>query len=128
MCLGQSKLRNTEVSLFSDSRSGLQTIANPDNRCSIAISILSMSKRLEHSMLRSFELGKGPCWYYWKRISGLCREGGYGARAQDWAQKLPKSYLREALRPWLKTSGKPMEATTNGLVTKNSSQKYQPAD
>ncbi|KAG8179196.1 hypothetical protein JTE90_004025 [Oedothorax gibbosus] len=113
-------LRNTEVSLFSDSRSGLQTIANPDNRCSIAISILEHVEkaRTQHVKIH-LNWVKAHVGISGNELADSAAKEATELELQDWAQKLPKSYLRRSLKTMAQDLWQNRwNETTNGLVTK----------
>ncbi|KAG8179219.1 hypothetical protein JTE90_004047 [Oedothorax gibbosus] len=113
-------LRNTEVSLFSDSRSGLQTIANPDNRCSIAKSILEhieKAKTLHVNMKLNWV--KAHVGITGNELADSAAKEATELEIQIWAQKLPKSYLRRSLKTMAQDLWQNRwNETTNGLVTK----------
>ncbi|KAG8177089.1 hypothetical protein JTE90_015740 [Oedothorax gibbosus] len=113
-------LRNNEVSLFSDSRSGLQTIANPDNRCSIAKSILEHIENAKtlHVKLK-FNWVKAHVGIIGNELADSAAKEATELEHQNWAQKLPKSYLRRSLKIMAQDLWQDRwNETTNGSVTK----------
>ncbi|KAG8184453.1 hypothetical protein JTE90_002302 [Oedothorax gibbosus] len=113
-------LRNTEVSLFSDIRSGLQTIANPDNRCSIAISILEHIEKAKTLHVKmNLNWVKAHVGITGNELADSAAKEATELELQDWAQKLPKSYLRRSLKTMAQDLWQNRwNETTNGLVTK----------
>ncbi|KAG8176149.1 hypothetical protein JTE90_012402 [Oedothorax gibbosus] len=113
-------LRNTEVSLFSESRSGLQTIANPDNRCLIARSIIEHIEKAKvlHVKMK-LNWVKAHVGITGNELVDAAAKEATELEHQNWAQKLPKSYLRRSLKIMaLDLWQNRWNATTNGLVTK----------